>query len=146
MHESVRWLLAQSFFALFTLIAGAWAAYCWQQREHAHRIHALMGVLCFFKALTLMSQAGEYHFVRFTGHPDGWNVAYYIFTFCRGVLFFTVVVLIGTGWSYMVRWLAHSVSPLCKYGFLPARCKPQSKKNTLGSDFKAILRSSWLRY
>ena len=40
------------------------------------------------------------------GHPDGWNIAYYIFTFMRGILFFTVVVLVGTGWSYMKPLLA----------------------------------------
>ena len=40
-----------------------------------------------------------------TGHADGWNIAYYIFTFFRGILFFTVIVLIGTGWSYMKPFL-----------------------------------------
>lgn len=48
-------------------------------------------------------QAGMNHYIERTGHADGWNIAYYFFTFCRGTLFFTVVVLIGTGWSYMVR-------------------------------------------
>jgi hypothetical protein len=43
-----------------------------------------------------------FHYIERTGHADGWNIAYYIFTFFRGILFFTVVVLIGTGWSYMV--------------------------------------------
>ncbi len=36
-----------------------------------------------------------------TGTADGWNIAFYIFTFFRGVMFFAVVILIGTGWSYM---------------------------------------------
>lgn len=89
-------------FGLFTTLTGVWAWYVWNNRQYAHRIHILMGLLCFFKALTVMSQAGMYHFIERTGHADGWNIAYYIFTFFRGVLFFTVVVLIGTGWSYMV--------------------------------------------
>jgi hypothetical protein len=88
-------------FSLFTVITGAWFAYVWTQREHAQRIHYLMGVLCFFKSLTVLSQAIMTHHISLTGHADGWNVAYYVFTFFRGVLFFTVIVLIGTGWSYM---------------------------------------------
>lgn len=59
-----------------------------------------------------VQQAGMNHYVALTGSPDGWNIAYYIFTFFRGILFFTVIVLIGTGWSYMkVRWLHH---PPCR--------------------------------
>jgi hypothetical protein len=52
--------------------------------------------------MLLLLQAGMFHYIERTGHADGWNIAYYIFTFFRGILFFTVVVLIGTGWSYMV--------------------------------------------
>jgi G protein-coupled receptor 107 len=42
-----------------------------------------------------------YHLIRATGHAEGWSVAFYFFTFIRGILFFTVIVLIGTGWSYL---------------------------------------------
>ncbi len=49
---------AQVMFALFTVLCGVWAWYCWQNRQYAHRIHLLMGLLCAFKALTVMSQAG----------------------------------------------------------------------------------------
>ena len=37
--------------------------------------------------------------------PDGWNIAFYIFTLFRGVFLFAVIVLIGTGWSYMTPFL-----------------------------------------
>jgi hypothetical protein len=47
------------------------------------------------------AQAGMYHLIRATGHAEGWSIAFYFFTFIRGVLFFTVIVLIGTGWSYL---------------------------------------------
>ena len=91
----------QVMFALFTAITAAWVAYVWKNREHAQRIHYLMGLLGLFKALTLLSQAIMTEHIEATGHADGWNIAYYIFTFFRGILFFTVIVLIGTGWSYM---------------------------------------------
>ena len=47
-----------------------------------------------------------FHMIGSHGHPEGWNVAYYISTATRGVLFFVVVILIATGWSYMKPFLA----------------------------------------
>jgi hypothetical protein len=46
----------QVMFALFCTIGGTWFWYCWNNKQYAHRIHILMGVLCLFKALTVMSQ------------------------------------------------------------------------------------------
>ena len=130
---------AQVMFVLFSVGTALWAVTVARSWAIAHRLHVLMGVLAGFKALTLLSQAGELHLVKTTGHTGNWNIAFYIFTFLRGILFFTarasfcffglhlaivpaeclemgfcapwsipytrfttqVVVLIGTGWSYM---------------------------------------------
>lgn len=91
----------QAAFLLFLVAGCMWSSVVIVARKNAHRIHVFMILLVFFKALTLLSQFGMFHLIRTTGHPDGWNIAFYIFTFMRGVLFFTVVILIGTGWSYM---------------------------------------------
>ena len=91
----------QAAFILFVVAGVMWSSVVVVARKNAHRIHVFMILLVFFKALTLLSQFGMFHLIRTTGHPDGWNIAFYIFTFMRGVLFFTVVILIGTGWSYM---------------------------------------------
>ncbi|KAL6575804.1 hypothetical protein OROHE_000785 [Orobanche hederae] len=40
------------------------------------------------------------HYVKVTGTPHGWDVLFYIFQFIRVVLLFTVIVSIGTGWSF----------------------------------------------
>ena len=96
-------------FALFLSITAAWCGYVWKEREHSQRIHYLMGLLGAFKALTLLSQAIMTMHLEKTGHADGWNIAYYIFTFFRGILFFTVIVLIGTGWSYMKVSVQHGL-------------------------------------
>lgn len=90
-----------SMFVLFSLLAAEWTYLCWKERENAHKIHYLMLVLIVFRALTYLAEAGMYHYLRVTGDPSGWNIAYYVFSFFRGVMFFTVVVLIGTGWSYI---------------------------------------------
>jgi hypothetical protein len=39
------------------------------------------------------------------GDPEGWNIAFYFFTSMRGLFLFTVVVLIGTGWSFLKPFL-----------------------------------------
>jgi hypothetical protein len=88
-------------FSLFFSIAIAWAVLLHRSKDAVQNIHYLMLALTVFKVLTLLSQALMYHFINLTGRADGWNIVFYIFTFCRGLLFFTVVILIGTGWSYM---------------------------------------------
>lgn len=92
------WIL----FGLFGAIAAAWGWLCWRgPREAVHKIHWLMAALVAFKAATLLAQAVLTNVVESQGSPHGWNWVYYFFTACRGLLFFSVVVLIGTGWSYM---------------------------------------------
>ena len=81
---------AQVMFVLFLVVAAMWAVVLLRQRAHAHRLHCLMAALVVCKALTLLSQAGMYQLIRSTGHPEGWNVAFYVFNLLRGVLFFTV--------------------------------------------------------
>ncbi|KAK9809725.1 hypothetical protein WJX73_010815 [Symbiochloris irregularis] len=104
--EDVLPLVFMVMFVLFAVATALWAALVVRSRQDAHRIHHLMTALAAAKTLTLLSEAGMYHFVRATGRPDGWNIAYYVFTFLRGLLFFSVVVLVGTGWSYMKALLA----------------------------------------
>jgi hypothetical protein len=31
----------------------------------------------------------------------GWQIVYYIFTFLKGIMFFSVIMLVGTGWSLL---------------------------------------------
>ena len=82
--------LPQVMFVLFAVVGAMWGLVLVRQRTHAHRLHFLMVALVAFKALTLLSQAGMYQLIRSTGHPEGWNVAFYVFNFLRGILFFTV--------------------------------------------------------
>ncbi|ONK67811.1 uncharacterized protein A4U43_C05F4020 [Asparagus officinalis] len=76
-----------------------------RNRSSAHGIHYLMAGLLFAKALNLVFKAEDQHYVRITGTPHGWDVLFYLFQFIKGVLFFTVIVLIGTGWSFLKPFL-----------------------------------------
>ncbi|XP_075490269.1 protein CANDIDATE G-PROTEIN COUPLED RECEPTOR 7-like [Primulina tabacum] len=89
------------YFAFF----GFWIFICLKNRRVVHRIHALMGLLVIMKALNLLAAAEDKHYVKVTGTPHGWDVLFYIFQFIRVVLLFTVIILIGTGWSFLKPFL-----------------------------------------
>ena len=84
-------------FVLFAVATTLWAAVVVRARASVHRVHHLMTALAAAKTATLLSEAGMYHYLRATGHPDGWNIAFYIFTFVRGLLFFSVC------WAFCTR-------------------------------------------
>ncbi|KAL6651015.1 hypothetical protein ACP70R_009940 [Stipagrostis hirtigluma subsp. patula] len=91
--------------AVYVVFLAAWAYACLKQRSTAERIHAVMAALLLFKALKLACAAEDSWYVERTGTAHGWDVAFYVFGFFKGVLLFTVIVLIGTGWSFLKPYL-----------------------------------------
>ncbi|GFZ11079.1 lung seven transmembrane receptor family protein [Actinidia rufa] len=98
-----------SLFFLFSIsyvaFLGFWIYICFTNKRSVHRIHLLMAGLLLMKALNLICAAEDKHYVKVTGTPHGWDVLFYIFQFIRVVLLFTVIVLIGTGWSFLKPFL-----------------------------------------
>ncbi|CAI8602693.1 unnamed protein product [Vicia faba] len=98
-----------SLFFLFSIVYfgffGVWVYVCYNNKLSVHRIHLLMAALLLMKALNLICAAEDKHYVKITGTPHGWDVLFYIFQFIRVVLLFTVIVLIGTGWSFLKPFL-----------------------------------------
>lgn len=78
-----------------------WISYLRKHAEHVKQIHHLMTVVVLFKLASVLFESLEYHYIKTTGTSHGWNVVYYFFSFVKGMLFFAVIVLIGTGWSYL---------------------------------------------
>ena len=70
-----------------------------------HHIHHMMTVLLIFKSLTLFTDFGRYHYISTHGTGEVWAVFYYIFTFCRGIMLFVIILLIGSGWSFLKPFL-----------------------------------------
>ncbi|EOA30589.1 hypothetical protein CARUB_v10013721mg [Capsella rubella] len=94
------------FFSLgYLAFLGLWGYACFVNKRVVHRIHVLMAALLLMKALNLICAAEDKHYVKVTGTPHGWDVLFYIFQFLRVVLLFTVIVLIGTGWSFLKPFL-----------------------------------------
>ncbi|KAM7464111.1 hypothetical protein LguiA_032232 [Lonicera macranthoides] len=95
-----------SIFSLFYLaFLGFWIMSLWKNKRSVHRIHLLMAGLLVMKALNLICAGEDKHYVKVTGTPHGWDVLFYIFQFIRVVLLFTVIILIGTGWSFLKPFL-----------------------------------------
>lgn len=78
-----------------------WFCFCWNNKQIVKRIHLLMAALLLVKSLTLICAAVYKHYVKVTGTAHGWNIVFYIFQFISVVLLFTVIVLIGNGWSFL---------------------------------------------
>lgn len=91
----------------FGLVLWTWCYVLYRKHaDTANYIHHLMTLLLVVKCLSLLSESIRYHYISTTGQSEGWSVVYYIFTSLKGVLFFTVVMLIGTGWSLIKPFLS----------------------------------------
>eukprot|EP00536_Pseudo-nitzschia_multiseries_P006270 jgi/Psemu1/255259/estExt_Genewise1Plus.C_1300088 len=69
-------------------------------------IHYLMGVLLALKFFSLLFESIRYHYLRVTGHAVFFSAVYYIFAFLKGMTLFTVILLIGSGWSFVKPFLS----------------------------------------
>merc|ERR1712010_61427 len=59
----------------------------------------MMTALVCLKFLSVFFESVKFHVMKSDGTAHGWTAVYYVFTFMKGVLMFTVILLIGTGWS-----------------------------------------------
>ncbi|XP_009602816.1 protein CANDIDATE G-PROTEIN COUPLED RECEPTOR 7-like [Nicotiana tomentosiformis] len=92
-------------FIVYLAFLAIWGFICIKQRKIVHKLHLIMAMLLIFKALKLICASEDKMYIRNTGKPHGWDVAFYIFGFLKGVTLFTVIVLIGTGWSFLKPFL-----------------------------------------
>ncbi|XVF57057.1 hypothetical protein PTKIN_Ptkin06aG0172800 [Pterospermum kingtungense] len=100
--------LPKLYFLFFLIYAGffiVWVFACVNQRPRVEKIHLIMGALLLFKCLKMICASEDKMYVRKTGTPHGWDVAFYIFGFLKGIMLFTVIILIGTGWSFLKPYL-----------------------------------------
>jgi len=70
-----------------------------------YAIHHLMSAVVFLKILTLLFESIRYHYIRVNGQADIWSFMYYIINFIKGTFLFTVILLIGSGWSFFKPFL-----------------------------------------
>ncbi|KAK8560031.1 hypothetical protein V6N13_061349 [Hibiscus sabdariffa] len=103
-----RTILPRVYF-LFALVyftlAGIWVYVLYIKRDTVFGIHFFMLAVVILKAINLLCEAEDMSYTKRTGSAHGWDVLFYIFNFLKGVMLFTLIVLIGTGWSFLKPYL-----------------------------------------
>ena len=74
-------------------------------RPTVHAIHHLMTILLGLKTVTTFFEATRYHYIRMNGHAEFWSAVYFTMSFIKGTFMFTVILLIGSGWSLVKPFL-----------------------------------------
>ncbi|XP_047307196.1 protein CANDIDATE G-PROTEIN COUPLED RECEPTOR 7 [Impatiens glandulifera] len=82
-----------------------WIYVVYQKLLTVFRIHFFMLAVVILKALNLLCEAEDKSYIKKTGSGHGWDVLFYIFSFLKGITLFTLIVLIGTGWSFLKPYL-----------------------------------------
>ncbi|XP_042506055.1 protein CANDIDATE G-PROTEIN COUPLED RECEPTOR 7-like [Macadamia integrifolia] len=93
------------FFLIYFSMAGLWIYVLYKKRLTVFRIHFFMLAVVLLKALNLICEAEDKSYIKRTGSAHGWDVLFYIFSFLKGITLFTLIVLIGTGWSFVKPYL-----------------------------------------
>jgi len=90
---------------LFTAAFAVWQRQVMVEKASAHKIHHLMSALCLVRAAAVGFEALRYQSMKQTGDGHAWSTLYYVLTFVKGVMLFSVILLIGTGWSFVKPFL-----------------------------------------
>ncbi|KAL6986500.1 hypothetical protein U1Q18_019859 [Sarracenia purpurea var. burkii] len=99
----IYFLFSLTYFSL----AGVWIYVLYKKRLTVFGIHFFMLAVLILKALNLLCEAEDKSYIKRTGSAHGWDVLFYIFSFLKGITLFSLIVLIGTGWSFLKPYLQH---------------------------------------
>ncbi|XP_071730635.1 protein CANDIDATE G-PROTEIN COUPLED RECEPTOR 7 [Rutidosis leptorrhynchoides] len=93
------------FSLIYFTMAAAWIWLLYKKRLTVYGIHIFMLAVVILKAVNLVCEAEDKSYIKRTGSAHGWDVLFYIFSFLKGITLFTLIVLIGTGWSFLKPYL-----------------------------------------
>lgn len=100
---------------LFFLSGMFWVFLLKQSKHPVFKIHYMMAVLVFLKAFSLAFHGINYHFIEQLGfHLTTWAILFYVAHLLKGALLFVVLVLVGTGWTF----IKHVLTPKDKKLFM----------------------------
>lgn len=102
--------------AVLFLLSGCFWVFILRQSKHpVFKIHYLMALLVFLKALSLAFHGVNYHYIERLGvHLATWAVLFYVAHLLKGALLFVTLILVGTGWTF----IKHVLSPRDKRLFM----------------------------
>ncbi|CAM8876424.1 unnamed protein product [Rhodiola kirilowii] len=90
---------------VYCVMVVVWISVLCKKRLTVHGIHFFMLAVVILKTLNLLCEAEDKSYIKRTGSAHGWDVLFYIFSFLKGISLFTLLVLIGTGWSFLKPFL-----------------------------------------
>ncbi|KAI3453311.1 hypothetical protein Pfo_009974 [Paulownia fortunei] len=93
------------FSIIYFVLGAVWINVLYKKRSTVFGIHFFMLSVVLLKALNLLCEAEDKSYIKRTGSAHGWDVLFYIFSFLKGITLFTLIVLIGTGWSFLKPYL-----------------------------------------
>ena len=116
---------------LFLIGLVYWALHLRNSWQHKQSIHLLMTVLVTLKVLTMAVDGLKLGVMRDTGEGSGWDYIWYFLYAVKGGTLFIVIVLIGSGWSFVKPFLSERdkrivmvILPLQVINNIGARRKP----------------------
>jgi hypothetical protein len=68
-------------------------------------IHQIMTLVLLLKFLSVLLESVKYYWKKIMGHDQYWSILYNLVTFINMAFFFTVIVLLGTGWSIVTPFI-----------------------------------------
>lgn len=83
-----------------------------------YAIHHLMTIVLALKTASMFFESVRYHYIRIHGHAELWSFVYYFLNFIKGVFLFTVILLLGSGWSFFQPVLGKKQSRVIVFVFL----------------------------
>lgn len=93
------------FFLVYLALAALWIFTLFKNRLCTYHIHYFMLIVVILKAFNLLCEAEDKSYIKRTGTAHGWDILFYVFSFLKGITLFTLIVLIGTGWSFLKPYL-----------------------------------------
>ncbi|KAL4352739.1 hypothetical protein GQ457_06G038250 [Hibiscus cannabinus] len=97
----VYFLLSLVSFAL----AGIWIFVLYKRRLTVSPVHSFMLAFVILKAFVLVLEAENKHYIKRTGSDHDHDILFYISSFLKGMMLYTLIVLIGYGWSHLKPYL-----------------------------------------
>ena len=88
-------------FIVYIVMMLRWRSHLRAHAAKVHAIHHIMTLLVALKMLQMLFESIRYHFIQLAGVAPTWSAVFFFFTFLKSMTMFTVILLIGTGWSLL---------------------------------------------
>lgn len=97
------------FFFSFVFFIGliCWSLHLRSAWKHKHLIHILMTALVMLKVMTMLVDGIKMNYMARAGTGSAWDILWFFLYGVKGAALFTVIALIGSGWSFVKPFLSN---------------------------------------